>query len=601
MQPDDTSSTRSEPAPHTLAFPPNAPIRPPSLELDEKQAELQPAEPASYVLTWTDDEIAKTRINSAAQLRTRLQQDGRSERQLFVLHGLPVDYLMVLREVSGIDDKFVEAHVGRRTPRRANKCKASWAHFDYPELVQQSNIPIAVDAGERPWTPPDLVGEPPSHKISSNGDGVIFCRASIWISEIGQILCVDRPVWASPVSGISKARYKTQASQSIPDENGVSMVTMAYDSDGNVTAVGDEIPSLETVLRVSLHDEWHDCEDMGDFLEELVLGQWSVFLDELGADLPFGAPEASALYWEIHNCLERNLNVSRQRAKLKVSPGSKFKGRPATEEWEALMARLIRRLQVLSQVMSTQKPEQQNANQEAPGGVTVVNPASSSQDAVDANGYDYGSTNNSSSQPDENRRSLDRVTYLGGIVVPFTVVSGILSIGDPWGPGGSKFWIFWVVSVPLTILTLLLIYADSIRKAEVWIEEASAGSGNSDPPTPQLEEAIPYSASMPVNRIAETISAPGRLDTESEMEDGDVPDTFVEKRWANYQNSDAANDARAKKWKKEELGWMGACATLFQVYKLKKGMPPGHPPYGRGRRPGGRGGRGPRRAATMNF
>jgi hypothetical protein len=172
-------------------------------------------------------------------------------------------------------------------------------------------------------------------------------------------------------------------------------------------------------------------------------------------------------------------------------------------------------------------------------------------------------------------------------------------------------------------VTLGVIYADSIRKAEVWIEVAASGKLDSDSDssslpninvpgpelgrvsTPDLEQAVQYSMSVPIiNRLAEPIaiySVPENAIPETADEDasGGEPDTIVEKRWMNSPapgTGVAGPGGDRTRWRKEELGWIGACATLFQLYKLKKGVPPHlHRDYKRG----GLGpGPGPRRAKT---
>lgn len=74
-----------------------------------------------------------------------------------------------------------------------------------------------------------------------------------------------------------------------------------------------------------------------------------------------------------------------------------------------------------------------------------------------------------SSGGEENQRALDRVTYLGGILLPFSVVLGVLSMNEGFGPGRGLFWVFWVVAVPLAVVAILVIYADKLRLAEVWV------------------------------------------------------------------------------------------------------------------------------------
>ena len=65
-------------------------------------------------------------------------------------------------------------------------------------------------------------------------------------------------------------------------------------------------------------------------------------------------------------------------------------------------------------------------------------------------------------------RSLDRIAYLGGLLLPVTVVAGVLSIEGDYGPEGTNFWVFWVASLAASAAALLVIYADQLRSLEVW-------------------------------------------------------------------------------------------------------------------------------------
>ncbi|KAJ4306927.1 hypothetical protein N0V88_000299 [Collariella sp. IMI 366227] len=125
---------------------------------------------------------------------------------------------------------------------------------------------------------------------------------------------------------------------------------------------------------------------------------------------------------------------------------------------------------------------------------------------------------------DENQRALDRLSYLGGVLVPLPIVASVLSMGETYGPGGEKFYMFWAVALPLSALTVLLIYADTIRKAEVWVEIGSErvvpslGSLISSPPelTPLEQEVLEE-----YERLAENMKklpATGILDGLRELE-----------------------------------------------------------------------------------
>ncbi|KAI1351903.1 hypothetical protein F5Y01DRAFT_281488 [Xylaria sp. FL0043] len=625
-----TRSVRSEPTPRVTGYSSESTPTPgPATEGGDRHGTS-----SAYLLKWTDTEIAKTIIHSVTHLKSWIQEHSNSPRQLLVFHGLPVDYGVALKEVTDIDASFIEAHTGRRSyrPRKA-KIKAAWVHFDYPELVYRSTV---YDDGQQKTTSHDLVGEPPTYMASATGDSIMLCRASVWLSERAQILFLDRAPWEDPKSEVARGRYKAYTTEGIPDENGISMVTMQIDTDGNVRALGDEIPSLETMLYENLRDACSGHEDLLELLEELVITKWDDFFEALSVNLPVDSAETTALFSQALGCLERNLDVSRRWHKMRrrsvdtaletqtiidTSP------QPAATEWEALLSRLSRRAQLLRHLTPTaaipsKKPACAQTNGDPGFGISSGGcnckcdckpKKNNNRSGGGGNYYNSNGTPASSSTPaDENQRALNRVAYLGGVLLPFSVVSGILAIEEPYGPGGPQFWIFWAVTVPLTLVTLGVIYADSIRKVQVWVEvttasasgKSSSGGSDTDSVLPgvvpqrlqvDVEQAVPLANRIAQPRVFTEFVDVG--DVASEREDGaadtdeegeeeeeeEEPDMIVEKRWKNTP-TDAGEDgdqwARKKnnkmKWRKEELGWAGACATLFQLYKLKKGVPPRH-------------------------
>ncbi|KAI0865447.1 hypothetical protein F4860DRAFT_309868 [Xylaria cubensis] len=548
---------------------------------------------SAYLLKWTDTEVTKTHIDSVAHLRSCLQDDGNSTCHLFVFHGLPVDYGVALKEVD-IDASFMEAHIGRRSFRPLRRMKAGWAHYDYPELIYQSPI-----LGNRRH---NLMGDPPSYLISSSGDRVMLCRASIWLSEKAHILLLDQVPWANSKSGVSLRRYEAYTTEKIPDENGASTVMIQIDANGNTTTLGDEIPDLETMLCDNLQDNCTSREGLLKLLEDLAINKWGEFFETLDADLSIASADTAALFSQALCCIERNLDVSRQRYKMarrSANTGADMHSlpdttlQPTTTEWEALLARLNRRAQLSSYIRPAvanvkMPPQRPSAKIDSAGGLGISSADDHANNCHCKSRNKYNDKGmNYSGQPDENQRSLNRVAYLGGVLLPFSVVSGILAIEDPFGPGNSQFWIFWAVTIPLVLITLGVIYADSIRKAEVWIEVTTAASSSKSDDTdssrhrasivPDVEQALPVSG-----RFAEFALV---NDTTASVENADAdagePDRMVEKRWKSADRAHAGRPAsgedhwaRKQRWRKEELGWMGAFATMFQLYKLKTGVPP---------------------------
>lgn len=227
---------------------------------------------------------------------------------------------------------------------------------------------------------------------------------------------------------------------------------------------------------------------------------------------------------------------------------------------------------------------------------------------------------------DENQRALDRLSYLGGILIPLPIISSILSMGDVYGPDGNKFFVFWTVAVPLAVLTVLLIYADTIRKAEVWFEigadhvvpapagkNGSGGSstGENTVPVevthsvtwrrplvgkneeqarpPQQENNVPFAVDhsmeeriidMPPEAAAVTLQPadgyvsawlpPWSMGWES------APSVILEQ---------PADGSRPKAWKKGQLGWTGAMQTvLSKKFRDADDVPEGVPAYERAAR-----------------
>lgn len=43
-----------------------------------------------------------------------------------------------------------------------------------------------------------------------------------------------------------------------------------------------------------------------------------------------------------------------------------------------------------------------------------------------------------------------RLTYIAILFIPMSFITGIFSMSEPYGPGSDRFWIYWVVALPLT-------------------------------------------------------------------------------------------------------------------------------------------------------
>lgn len=504
-------------------------------------------------------------------------QDGEKigkKRRLFVIQGLPTDYLQVLKDVLNISAPFVDAHIGRRsyTPlplvRRSRhsgfEAESTFACFDYPELLASANTDTQAPLAHAAGTGVDVVGEPPAHTISPDGEVAMFCRASVWRSGKADVLLLDRPAWTRPSSYFRKARYRTpnpnhNASVASNTEKANGAGTSSDTLHSGYPSRSNEMPSFETLLFESLQEEcvYTKETDTLSLVEDIAIQQWTEFFDALSTDLPSGTTETTALYWQVQKSLERNLNSSEFYDKLIRA------SRTSTSDWKSFLSRFSRWTSLQSQLShiaaTIQLPPSSLTTQPS----TITSAALLPQTAC-----------RSANSEEQNKHSLDRVSYMGGVLLPLSIVSSILSMSDPFNPGGNMFYVFWAASVPLVFITILIIYADSIRKAEVWIEVASSssssgGAAESEKPevsTPELEAAVPYSETVHVGACpTERVGIAALGEREGAPEEYDEPAMMVEKLFKETGN---------RKWKKEQLGWLGACKAVFRIYKLKKGRPP---------------------------
>jgi hypothetical protein len=79
--------------------------------------------------------------------------------------------------------------------------------------------------------------------------------------------------------------------------------------------------------------------------------------------------------------------------------------------------------------------------------------------------------------------NISRLTYLAIIFVPLSYVTGIFSMNPDVGPGGSHFWVYFVVSVPLSILVFLIARPPT---REVRSLQSRSGKAHKRRPGPNL-------------------------------------------------------------------------------------------------------------------
>lgn len=266
--------------------------------------------------------------------------------------------------------------------------------------------------------------------------GVVFCRAGLWRGEEdGGLNVLLSDEWA-------KGRREDGADGD--DEKAESKGSEKVDA------------KLEDVLFEALSHGWAAEDNLADVLSEVVFEHWLELFDALEGQPRTLSDEALGCYWQMLRALEHN-----------------EEGAP-DPIWPKLISRIQHRIALLS--APRDKPAiRPHAASRATTGTTKMpitpNTKSISRTGTRTNSiplHKHGQDKHMTGE--ENQRALDRISYIGGILIPLPIVSGILSMGEIYGPNGTKFYVFWAVAIPLAVLTVMLIYADTIRKAEVWVE-----------------------------------------------------------------------------------------------------------------------------------
>lgn len=567
-----------------------------------QQVESAPA----YVVDWDSESCERRFLGTADELRAEIDagkkkkarsgtgDGGGGGERLFVVHGLPEDYVKALRASLDIDPAFIEAHAGRRRYRPLRwRRDATFAHYEYPELVRGYGAAAlsrfrGLSAARLALGAVDFLDDPVIRSVSEDGDAAaVFCRASLWITARADVLLVDRPLWRDPASPLRKARRRVAVTKPYTLRPGSGSESIG--EDGRETshrnswdvklAEGEEIGSLEDVLQETLKDAADVGDGLMDIVSELAHDHW---LDLFEVLAPYQLPavhNGASLYWHVTQSLEQNLDVARYLARQKQQT------RIGSPDWETLLQRTQRRVELLSTLGAKLSISKKTTK--------LSGPRKFGREST------TGASGKSAKKPvpgEENQRSLDRVSYLGGILLPFSIVSGILSMNEDFEPRGGLFWVFWAVSVPIAVLTMLVIYADIIRKAEVWVEVAADGVahalaaapmsaavvpitiGEEDkPPRPPSQQssgrmtgggpgevqtrimphAVTYSAGDEV--VIDILRADDHEQAVDEVEDGldEAPEE------ATMIVETPSGGGRPRAWRREQLGWYGACKAIL--------------------------------------
>ncbi|RBR01247.1 hypothetical protein FVER53590_11280 [Fusarium verticillioides] len=267
-------------------------------------------------------------------------------------------------------------------------------------------------------------------------------------------------------------------------------------------------PPKRSGLEDSLWQALVDIRPVEDLVAELIYDMWLQKLDSLP---PLGSDSVD-VQWTIARALETNADITRSMER---------RGEFSTitsADWSNLAERLHRRIHL---------------------SVTVALQVHAQEAQKDPK--------------DSNSRSLDRIAYLGGLLLPLTVVSGILSIESSYGPGGKSFWVFWLASGLSSLLAILIIYADHLRTLDVWMEVAA---------TEILD--LDHNKRFQANRT------PRRREYHSggDPERGEAKLTTASDGGV-YVVQHRGDGTRGRAWRRGELGWVGAMKKMSGWYRWR--------------------------------
>lgn len=556
--------------------------------------------------------VASDAFNAAGDKQAR--GAGGAARPLITIRGLPAAFVPVLLDSPlGIDSAFVEAHAeGRRyrpagVRRRRGAEAARYAHWDYPELVagyrqgmaQKKSFPGFMNssvAAELPGRRLGLARRPVVWPVSDADKGLaaVFCRASLWVSREVDVLFLDKPCWGAK-SALGRANSGGQFTGnniSVGQEHGSRGDGTKGDAVTITQWKGEEMTSLERILRDSLSTARKDSGVL-EVLEETAYEQWLELFEVLTLRRKVVRPEKTSLEWQVMQSLERNLDMARKGIARSHENGSDAEEGLAVvpDDWGVLMQRLRTRVEILAATS-------QCAAHKKPGSTAIWAPVHQER-VTYVPGHRTDKETPSSQGSDDNQRAVDRVTYLGGILLPFSLVSGVLSMNEGFEPGQPLFWVFWVATIPLALFTVLVIYADKLRQVEVWdqvLDPSGSDSGDqgstksgggskvqeNDKEKRKVAPAFGVSRhSRPQQPAPVTYSAGGDVVIDLGAPAAEMQQVSAESSDQDQEVISSDEDAPAEAsyhpgWEKKQLGWKGAAMCILRMRKplrVLDGMP----------------------------
>lgn len=447
----------------------------------------------------------ETRAFPKQDMRTGGRKTSRKKKPVIILHELEPDFVRVLLRSAAldVDPSFVAAHHQKRRycPRgrwqgrgggrnRKGAVAFEFAQWDYPEVMRERrrrHVPAMVR---------DAVAEDDDQRYQWLPFLGIF-RASLWSTQAADVLLLDQQRWY----GRQLQRTRT------PDVKLSSWSHRrreARDGGDELVIPGEDGPSMDHELLgaiLSIPDDDDDDDgcrpdnNLVDVLQQTVYDHWLDLFDTImpRPRLPVALPEHMP-EWDLGQALDANSDMATTLARRRG-----LDVRSAREDWAVLSNRLHGRMHLRaaqahnfaldhrgahslgystrSRDSSRRRSRWRSRSRSRSRIRSRVDVDLDRERGVDIMQQPPLMRDPASRRGDENQRALDRVVYMGAILLPFTIVAAVLSMSETFEPGGPSFWVFWAAACPLAGLTLVVIYADKLRVAEVW-EEVSGWSGS---------------------------------------------------------------------------------------------------------------------------
>ncbi|KAM3070479.1 hypothetical protein ACMFMG_010302 [Clarireedia jacksonii] len=356
---------------------------------------------------------------------SRSKEDRGAKLYMVSSLGAGIEYLQHFAAHARVEAEVIESHFLRRRCRSSTVRRAIGTlgdgresrvfALDYPDVVVR-------DGGDRDGKIHGDESETGRFSLRiDNHRVVVFCRVTLWASDDGSLLLLSDEL----LDG--RRRHVENKSLSRHEAHILRSFRIASDP--------------TTCLREQVLDAATTCKELNfntlrDILSEFCMEHWTDFLDDY--------PDPSTTFWTSDEILKMKDMLRANHRTEKFC----FISQCQTHATHLPLTYQVR-LEDWSYLLET-------FNQRLPN-TTPLSSAAALTAETDI----------------RTQRCINRITYLGAILLPFSIVAAILTLEGEFAPGKSMFWVYWAVGVPISGLVVLIIYADGIRRLTFgeWEEE----------------------------------------------------------------------------------------------------------------------------------